>query len=706
MNPFTFDSQTYRIDSKPVYLLSGEFHYFRVPKSDWRTRMRLFKEAGGNCLATYIPWLLHEPKEGTFRFYGEDWLDLEGFLQTAQEEGLYVIARPGPYQYSELVYHGLPGWLVENYPEVLALDLQGKVIGYGSVSYTHPLFLEKVRTWFSAVCPILSRYTVSRGGPVAFTQIDNEMVGIHEWFGSLDYHPVTMGFGQLEGKYPNFLRNRYETIQSLNRRYGTDFQSFSDARPQTLPAGSAEGIRQRKDYFDFYLSTITDYAQILVGLLREFGIDTPIVHNSANPGMNAYFEPVASRLGSQFLLGSDHYYTLGQDWPQNNPTPQYAARVFVSLEMLRLMGYPPSVFELPGGSCSNWPPITPTDARTCYLTNLAFGMKGSNYYIFTGGPNPPGAGTTTDLYDYDASIGANGEVRPLFTAQKEFGQVAHDLSNLLTGSRLFDFRIGMDLEYARSEVYWKERGDWLFSPPEAWQLMRRGILTTALCASLSPSFVNLANPDWVLDTSTPVVIASSASMSRAIQKRLVDFVEAGGKLLLTPILPSLDENMEPYSLLADFIGTGRFETNQRGVSHPQVKEVSNVMGSLFFSDPLPGGAEAIGVDTLTGRTFGWKKVFPYGGCVVVLGLSWSHSMREHERMLRSLLEDLGLKPVVTCSNPNLWTSAVWDGSRGTLFILNLFTAPMEGEIEIHMPEKTVSFGPIQVAPMDVGILEF
>ena len=79
METLRFDSTSFLIGTKRVYLLSGEFHYFRVPKQDWRRRMQLFKEAGGNCLVTYIPWLLHEPEEGVFRF-------------------------------------GLPGWLYENYP--------------------------------------------------------------------------------------------------------------------------------------------------------------------------------------------------------------------------------------------------------------------------------------------------------------------------------------------------------------------------------------------------------------------------------------------------------------------------------------------------------------------------------------------------------------------------------------------------------------
>jgi len=73
-----------------------------------------------------------------------------------------VAARPGPYQYSELVYDGLPSWLCEHYPELLARNRQGEIFRASSVSYVHPLFLEKTRRWLSVICPILSRHTVSR----------------------------------------------------------------------------------------------------------------------------------------------------------------------------------------------------------------------------------------------------------------------------------------------------------------------------------------------------------------------------------------------------------------------------------------------------------------------------------------------------------------------------------------------------------------
>ncbi|MBN2391830.1 MAG: beta-galactosidase [Anaerolineae bacterium] len=312
MHPITFDRASYRIDGAPVYLYSGEFHYFRVPRADWRWRMALFKEAGGNCLATYIPWLIHEPTEGTFVFGDAGpQHDLEAFFETAREMGLYVIARPGPYQYSELIYGGLPRWLYENYPRLRAKTYDGRDIGPMSISYLHPLFLEKARRWFAVVCPIIARHTVSKGGPVAFAQFDNELTGIHEWFGSLDYNTEAMGIGQAGGRYPRYLRTRYGDVAALNRAYGTAYTVFQDTpAPAPLSLAKPPDIRRMKDYFDFYLGTVAEYAQTLVAWMREFGIDTPMVHNAANPEMNAYFLETIDALGEDFVLGSDHYYNL------------------------------------------------------------------------------------------------------------------------------------------------------------------------------------------------------------------------------------------------------------------------------------------------------------------------------------------------------------------------------------------------------------
>jgi beta-galactosidase len=261
MNPITFDACSYRLGGEPVYLNAGEFHYFRVPRSDWARRMALFREAGGNCLATYVPWLLHEPEEGRFSFGRGEHDQLEAFLETAAAAGLHVIARPGPYQYSELVCSGLPRWLCGKYPQVLACDPHGKPYTAFSVSYLHPLLLEKARAWYDAVCPILARHTVERGGPIAFLQVDNELAGIHVWFGGPDYHREAMGFGRPDGRFPRFLRRRYRDLARLNHAYSLNAESFEEVPPAALHgANTPAELRRRRDYLEFYLETVAEYA--------------------------------------------------------------------------------------------------------------------------------------------------------------------------------------------------------------------------------------------------------------------------------------------------------------------------------------------------------------------------------------------------------------------------------------------------------------
>ncbi len=710
MQPITFDRHSYLIDGKPVYLNSGEFHYFRVPRQDWRRRMELFKEAGGNCLATYIPWLIHESSEGLYDFGEHDYTDLEGFLKTAQEAGLYVAVRPGPYQYSELLFDGLPGWLCENYSEALAQDIGGRAFRASSISYIHPTFLSKAKRWFDQVCPILARYTLEKGGPIAFVQVDNELTGIHVWFGSLDYNPVSMGFGQADGRFPLFLQKRYGDIHNLNRQYGLQEASFATVSPVDMrgPA-TLEALRRRRDYYEFYLGTVAEYAATLAGWIREHGLQVPIIHNSGNPGMNAMFRETIARMGSGFLLGSDHYYNLNQTWEQNNPTPQYARKCFYSLEMLRLMGFPPTVFELPGGSCSDWPPVTPEDALACYQANAALGMKGHNYYIFTGGPNPPGAGATTDLYDYGASISPSGEVRPLYAVQKEFGTFMQARPWLAQAEREGDCRFSLDWELERAGDYWSGGAGFLLGSPQARDFLLRGPLSTALCASLSPVFIDLEQEDWAADSKSPLVVVCSSVMAASKQERLVRFLSKGGKALFTPILPEYDENFQACTVLKDFLGGGKLVSSGRSYTRLNIAGVQNVCnnGEAFLCEAVPTGAEMLGQDERSGKAVCWSQKLTGGGEAIFLGLRWEHTMNEQGVMLRSLLLRLGLQQIVFCSNPNLWTSLRTSGSQSVLYVLNLLSAPMEASIQCQpaWSEAMIDTGVHRLAGIAVKVLE-
>ena len=107
----SFDGKdTFYLDGEPFQIISGAIHYFRVVPEYWRDRLEKLKAMGCNTVETYIPWNLHEPRKGQFRFEGI--LDVARFVRIAQELGLYVILRPSPYICAEWDLGGLPAWLL------------------------------------------------------------------------------------------------------------------------------------------------------------------------------------------------------------------------------------------------------------------------------------------------------------------------------------------------------------------------------------------------------------------------------------------------------------------------------------------------------------------------------------------------------------------------------------------------------------------
>ena len=688
----------YVIDNKEVFLISGEFHYFRVEYKSWREKLVLLKQAGIMCVATYIPWLLHEPVEGVFDFDSKPYLRLEEFLKLCSELEIYVICRPGPYQYSEIRYGGLPYWLINNYPEIKAHDINGNPINMNSVSYIHPVFLEKSKKWFDTVCPIISRYTLENNGSVLYVQIDNELMGVHDWYGSWDYNKESMGFYSEDGLYPRFLESRYGTIDELNNAYDSEYSCFSEIFPVNSQI-SVSDLRRVKDYQDFYFYTVAKYAFSLTEWIKNAGINTDIVHNSASPYMNAFFEETVSHMGDGFLLGSDHYYNLSMDWDQNNPTPKYAVKSYVSLEMLKSMGMAPTVFEMPGGSCSDWPPITSKDLECCYMINTAFGMRGVNYYILTGGKNPENIGHTMDMYDYGAPISAIGELRDSYYMMKEYHEFLNNNIWLANSEIASDFAIVMDFNQSRCQFEKNKALTNGLGGLDMWSFIRKGIMITALCSSYTPEAVNIKAE---LPHNKPLVAPSYDCMSKASQEKIVNFVKDGGNILIGPCIPILDENYQPCTILRDFLGcseTRPYTKIPDSILRLNVLDIENVniSGKLFGMDIIPSDAEPIACEEVYKKNVGWMKKYNEGS-VIWLGLMWMYQQKAHGRMFVEILKKLGVgEPAVSCNNPNIWAVKRVSSDREMIFAMNLFTSEMTAQIksqnkdfgEISFPANTV-----------------
>jgi beta-galactosidase GanA len=156
----TYDSGSLKIDGKRLVVWSGEFHYWRTPStSGWLDILQKLKANGYNAISVYFDWAYHSPKRGVYDFTGVRDVDL--LLDMAQQVGLYVIARPGPYINGETDAGGFPSWLI---------NVAGKARSDA------PDYLAAADEWMTQIDTILARHQLTDGGgSVILYQIENEL---------------------------------------------------------------------------------------------------------------------------------------------------------------------------------------------------------------------------------------------------------------------------------------------------------------------------------------------------------------------------------------------------------------------------------------------------------------------------------------------------------------------------------------------------
>lgn len=147
------------LHGKPLQIISGELHYARIPRQYWRHRLKMAKAMGLNTIATYVFWNYHEIRPGKFDFHTGN-RDLAEFIRIAQQEGLWVILRPGPYVCAEWDFGGLPSYLLK----------APKMIVRGN----DPRYLAAAQGYIRAMAKEVRPLLVTHGGPILMVQSENE----------------------------------------------------------------------------------------------------------------------------------------------------------------------------------------------------------------------------------------------------------------------------------------------------------------------------------------------------------------------------------------------------------------------------------------------------------------------------------------------------------------------------------------------------
>lgn len=156
---FAFSNTDFLLDGKPFQIISGEMHPARIPAEYWQHRIQMAKAMGCNTIAAYVFWNYHETAEGVYDF--TTWnKDLAKFIKLAQEEGMWVLLRPGPYVCAEWDFGGIPPYLLK-VPDI-------------RVRCMDPRYMKAVDSYLTKLAEIIKPLQIDNGGPILMLQIENE----------------------------------------------------------------------------------------------------------------------------------------------------------------------------------------------------------------------------------------------------------------------------------------------------------------------------------------------------------------------------------------------------------------------------------------------------------------------------------------------------------------------------------------------------
>jgi beta-galactosidase GanA len=160
----SYDSRSFIIDGRRSLLLGGAVHYPRIEPQRWHSVLQQMFDSGMNHVQIYTFWNLHEPTfDGLSHSYDfhSPRSNLRGFLKAAQDVGLFVNVRVGPYVCAEWNLGGLPLWLTR------VPGIRFRAI--------NEQWQAAVSTFVTRVMQEVEPYLAKNGGPVVLGQIENEL---------------------------------------------------------------------------------------------------------------------------------------------------------------------------------------------------------------------------------------------------------------------------------------------------------------------------------------------------------------------------------------------------------------------------------------------------------------------------------------------------------------------------------------------------
>lgn len=204
-------------------------------------------------------WCKLEPEQGVYHF---DWLD--NAIRLLSKHGICVVlGTPSAAP---------PAWIIEEIPDLLPVDSQGRVRGFGGRHHncqSNQAYKKHIQRMVTA----MGNHYKDNPNVIGW-QIDNELGNSHSDLCYCD---------SCRRSFQKWLERKYETIGQLNKEWGTSFWSQVYDKFEQIPAPmitpNAHNPSLLLDWKRFHSDLIVEFQNFQTNILRKICPHQFITHN-------------------------------------------------------------------------------------------------------------------------------------------------------------------------------------------------------------------------------------------------------------------------------------------------------------------------------------------------------------------------------------------------------------------------------------------
>ena len=650
------------------------------PETRWPEDARLMAEAGMNVVRlAEFAWAKLEPKEGSFDFA---WLDRA--IQILAEHDIQVVLGTPTAS--------APPWIMNKDTMLFRVDENGVRMSYGyrrEYCPSHPLYHELSER----IVTHMAEHYVGHPNVIGW-QIDNE-------FGDRCYCEVC------RERFQDWLEEKYGSLERLNDAWGTIFWShvYNDwpEVPVPLTTGEPHNPGLALDFKRFASDVYVRYQKMQIDILRERCPEHFITHNLMGFGYPQldYFE-----------LAKDLDFVSWDNYPRGFWVTQREldeSALALSHDTMRgLKGENFWVMEQQAGP-SGWETLgvspRPGELRLWAYQAVAHGADGMVFFRWRT------ARFGAEEY-WHGVLDHDGRPRRRYKEVKRMGKELARVGEKMRGSRL-EAEVAMGLSYDARFAFQIQGNNLGLSYPEHFGRWYRALHGEGVN-------VDIVQPSADISAYKLVIVPSLYVVSHEETRRLEQFVEGGGVLVLTFRSGVKDVrnrvvNAPLPGLLAELCGIEVAEydsltpdMHNRLEFEGEFKRSSAAPTVGVWCDVLePRGAEVVarytedyyaGEPAVTRHSVG-------AGQVVYVGTMGDAAL--YDTLVPWLLELSHAEPPLR-TPAGVEVSERRQGETRLLFLLNHTAAPQEVALEgryNNLLEAEALEGSVTIAPKDVLILQ-